>query len=185
MQEQPSTSDRVVEAATSVVQTRGYNGFSYADIADMVGIRTSSLHHHFPAKGDLGRELAIRYRRAFGEALADIESETDDRIARLQRYAELYARQLSEHGRMCLCGMLAAEYATLPAPVQDEVRGFFDEQRAWLARVLAEERRPATDARRRADVFLAGLEGALLVARTDGSTARFKRTARALVDTVA
>jgi len=80
---------------------------------------------------------------------------------------------------------LAAEYATLPAPVQDEVRGFFDEQRAWLARVLAEERRPATDARRRADVFLAGLEGALLVARTDGSTARFKRTARALVDTVA
>ena len=168
-----------------MVQTRGYNGFSYGDIADMVGIRKASLHHHFPGKADLGQEVARRYRRAFGEALADIESETDDRIARLERYAELYARQLSEHGRMCLCGMLAAEYATLPAPIQDEVRGFFDDQRAWLARVLGGERRPTADARRRADVFLAGLEGALLVARTDGSIARFRRTARVLVDAMA
>jgi len=134
MQAHSATADRVVEAATSVVQTRGYNGFSYADIADLVGIRTSSLHHHFPAKGDLGQEVASRYRRAFGEALADIESDTDDPIARLERYVHLYARQLSDHGRICLCGMLAAEYATLPAPVQGEVRGFFDDQREWLAR---------------------------------------------------
>src|SRR6516225_4203060 len=185
MEVQSATVDRVVEAATSVVQTRGYNGFSYADIADMVGIRKASVHHHFAGKGDLGQETASRYRRAFGEALADIESGTDDPVVRLGRYAELYARQLSEHGRMCLCGMLAAEYETLPAPVQDEVRGFFDEQRAWLARVLAGERRPPADARRRADVFLAGLEGALLVARTDGSIARFRRIARDLVDAVA
>jgi TetR/AcrR family transcriptional regulator, transcriptional repressor for nem operon len=185
MEAHSPTADRVVEAATSVVQTRGYNGFSYADIADMVGIRTSSVHHHFPGKGDLGQEVARRYRHAFGEALADIESDTDDRIARLDRYAELYARQLSKHGRMCLCGMLAAEYATLPAHVQGEVRGFFDDQRAWLARVLDGGRRPTADARRRADVFLAGLEGAMLVARTDGNVPHFRRIARALVDAVA
>jgi TetR/AcrR family transcriptional repressor of nem operon len=184
MEVRSGTADRVVEAATSVVQTRGYNGFSYADIADMVGIRKASLHHHFPGKADLGHEVASRYRRAFGEALADIESATNDPIERLERYVELYARQLSDHGRMCLCGMLAAEYATLPVPVQDEVRAFFDDQRAWLARVLREDRRPTADARRMADLFLAGLEGALLVARTDGSTARFRRTTRALVDAV-
>jgi TetR/AcrR family transcriptional regulator, transcriptional repressor for nem operon len=182
VQTQSVTADRLVEAATAVVQTRGYNGFSYADIADMVGIRKASIHHHFPAKGDLGQEVAMRYRRAFGQALADIESETDDATTRLERYAELYARQLSEHGRMCLCGMLAAEYATLPASVQDEVRAFFDDQRAWLACQLGEGRRPSAEARHRADAFLAGLEGALLVARTDGSIARFRRIARVLVD---
>ena len=185
MEAHTGTADRVVEAATSMVQTRGYNGFSYADIADVVGIRKASVYHHFAGKGDLGQEVARRYRRAFGEAMADIESETGDPVARLDRYAELYARQLSDHGRMCLCGMLAAEYATLPASIQGEVRGFFDDQRAWLARVLREDRRPAADARRRADVFLAGLEGALLVARTDGGIARFRRTARALIDAVA
>ena len=184
MQAHSGTADRVVEAATSVVQTRGYNGFSYADIADLVGIRKASVHHHFPGKGDLGQAVANRYRRAFSEALADIESDTDDPTARLERYVQLYARQLSDHGRICLCGMLAAEYATLPAPVQREVRGFFDDQRAWLTRVLGGERRPGADARRRADVFLAGLEGALLVARTDGSIARFRRTSRALIDAV-
>jgi TetR/AcrR family transcriptional repressor of nem operon len=175
----------VVEAATAVVQTRGYNGFSYADIADMVGIRKASVHHYFPGKGDLGQEVASRYRRAFGEALADIESETDEPTGRLERYVELYARQLSDQGRMCLCGMLAAEYATLPAAVQDEVRGFFDDQRAWLARVLGAAGRSAAEARRLADVFVAGLEGALLLARTDGSVARFRRIARVLVDSVA
>jgi TetR/AcrR family transcriptional regulator, transcriptional repressor for nem operon len=178
----PTTADQIVEVATAVVQTGGYNSFSYADIADAVGIRKASIHHHFPAKSDLGQEVARRYRQQFAGALDDIELKTDDVVLRLERYADLYARQLSHHGRMCLCGMLAAEYATLPAGVQEEVRGFFDEQREWLARTLSGERRPHTEARRLADAFLAGLEGALLVSRTDGSTARFRGIARVLID---
>ena len=177
-----ATADQIVEAATAVIQTRGYNGFSYADIADAVGIRKASVHHHFPGKSDLGQEVARRYRERFAEALSDLESRTDDAAARLEWYADLYARELSQHGRMCLCGMLAAEYATLPAGVQDEVRGFFDDQREWLARTLRGERRPPAEARRFADAFLAGLEGALLVCRTDGSTVRFRGIARVLID---
>ncbi len=133
----PATVDQIVEAATAVVQMGGYNSFSYADIADAVGIRKASIHHHFPAKSDLGQEVARRYRQRFAEALNDIELKTDDAVLRLERYADLYARHISQHGRMCLCGMLAAEYATLPAGVQEEVRGFFDEQREWLAHTLA------------------------------------------------
>ena len=177
-----STVDQIVEAATAVVQRRGYNSFSYADIAEAVGIRKASVHHHFPGKSDLGQEVARRYRQRFAEALIDLGSKTDDTVLRLERYADLYARQLSQHGRMCLCGMLAAEYATLPAGVQDEVRGFFDEQREWLARTLSGERWPRAEARNVADAFLAGLEGALLVSRTDGSTARFRGIARVLID---
>ena len=178
----PATVDQIVEAATAVVQMGGYNSFSYADIADAVGIRKASIHHHFPAKSDLGQEVARRYRQRFAEALNDIELKTDDAVLRLERYADLYARSISQHGRMCLCGMLAAEYATLPAGVQEEVRGFFDEQREWLAHTLRGERRPHTESRRLADAFLAGLEGALLVSRTDGSTARFRSIARVLID---
>ena len=159
-----ATADRIVEAATAVVQTGAVTtAFSYADIADAVGIRKASVHHHFPGKSDLGQEVARRYRRRFAETLSDLESGTDDAVLRLERYADLYARQLSQDGRMCLCGMLAAEYATLPAGVGDEVRGFFDDQREWLARTLGGERRPPAEARRLADAFLAGLEGAPLV----------------------
>ena len=182
MRADSTTADQIVEAATAIVQTRGYNGFSYADIADAVGIRKSSVHHHFPGKSDLGQEVARRYRRRFAETLSDLESGTDDAVLRLERYADLYARQLLQDGRMCLCGMLAAEYATLPAGVGDEVRGFFDDQREWLARTLGGQRRPPAEARRLADAFLAGLEGALLVSRADGGTARFRGIARVLID---
>lgn len=185
MREDSATADQIVEAATTVVQARGYNGFSYADIADAVGIRKASVHHHFPTKGDLGEEVARRYRRRFAEALSEFEefeASTADTIGRLGWYADLYARQLSQHGRMCLCGMLAAEYATLPAGVQDEVRAFFDDQREWLMGTFGGERRSRAEARRLADAFLAGLEGALLVSRTEGSTARFRGIARVLID---
>ncbi|MDP2026901.1 TetR/AcrR family transcriptional regulator [Sulfuriferula sp.] len=40
-----------------MVQRRGFNDFSYADIANEVGIRKASLHHHFPTKTDLGLAL--------------------------------------------------------------------------------------------------------------------------------
>lgn len=182
MREDSATADQIVEAATAVVQARGYNAFSYADIADAVGIRKASVHHHFSTKGDLGEEVARRYRRRFAEALSEFEASTDDTVGRLERYADLYARQLSQHGRMCLCGMLAAEYATLPAGVQDEVRGFFDDQREWLMGTVGGERPSRAEARRLADAFLAGLEGALLVSRTEGSTARFRGIARVLID---
>lgn len=182
MPAESATAQQIVEAATAVVQTRGYNGFSYADIADAVGIRKASVHHHFPGKSDLGQEVARRYRHRFTEMLRDLESRTDDAAVRLERYADLYARQLSQDGRMCLCGMLAAEYATLPDGVQEEVRGFFDDQRAWLVRTFGGERPSRAEARRLADAFLAGLEGALLVSRTDGGTVRFRGIARALID---
>ena len=39
---------------------------------------------------------------------------------------------------MCLCGMLAADYETLPTPMREAVIRFFDANEAWLTRVLEE-----------------------------------------------
>jgi len=182
MSDPSPTAERLIDAAQALVQTRGYNGFSYADLSTAVGIRKASVHHHFAVKGDLGRAVAARYRRTFAHALAEIEAATDQPRRRLDRYVELYASALSERGRMCLCGMLAAEFDTLPAPVQEEVRGFFADQRAWLRRVLAAGDRGGARAPSLADALLAGLEGALLVSRSDADAARFRATARVLLD---
>ena len=125
----PSTASRVLDAAEALVQVRGFNGFSYADIAAELQITKASLHYHFATKADLGEALITRYAARFLEALAEMD--TDGAAA----YAKLYADVLSQH-KMCLCGMLAAEYPTLPAPMQTAVLGFFDENEAWLAAVL-------------------------------------------------
>ena len=47
------TAERVVDAAEGLVQQHGYNGFSYDDVAQLVGIKKPSIHHHFPKKGEL------------------------------------------------------------------------------------------------------------------------------------
>lgn len=95
-----------MNSVPSSAQTRGFNGFSYADIAAELGITKASLHYHFATKADLGRTLIERYSVTFAEALSQIESSGLDARGQLQRYVQLYADVLSS-GRICLCGMSA------------------------------------------------------------------------------
>src|SRR5438105_15931363 len=104
-----ATSQRILDIAERLVQTRGYNGFSYADIAAALRVTKASLHYHYPAKADLGKELIERYERNFLVALAKIDEESADARDKLRRYAGLYAGVL-RGDRMCLRGMLAAEF---------------------------------------------------------------------------
>src|ERR1700733_4336739 len=108
----------ILDVAERLAQTLGYNGFSYADIAAQLGVTKASLHYHFPTKAELGRALIERYRTVFGAALEAIDQSDVTPREKLQRYVGLYDSVLSDE-RMCLCGMLAAEYATLPRPMQE------------------------------------------------------------------
>src|ERR1700691_4766243 len=110
------TADRVLDAAEALAQTRGFNGFSYAHIAEQLGITKASLHYHFRSKAQLGEALIARYARRFASALAEIDAAEPDASDKLTAYAALYSGVL-DGGRMCLCGMLAAEYETLPKPM--------------------------------------------------------------------
>lgn len=179
------TADRVLDAAERLAQQRGFNGFSYSDIASEVGVTTASLHYHFATKEALGLALLARYGRAFAEALDAIAAQGRDAAARLARYARPYENVL-EQDRMCLCGMLAAEYDTLPASMQAAVRAFFDANEDWLARQLEEGRAEGTlefrgTARDAARHWVSSLEGAMLLARSYGEPARLGAVARQLL----
>jgi TetR/AcrR family transcriptional regulator, transcriptional repressor for nem operon len=146
-----------------------------------VGITKASLHYHFPTKARLGLALIIRYQETFSAALEALDASGHDARELLRGYVQLYSGVLRRN-RMCLCGMLAAEYTTLPRPMQDALRGFFDANELWLARVLEQGQRmgmlgfhgsPMEEAR----LLLAALEGALLVARSYGDAARFESAA--------
>jgi TetR/AcrR family transcriptional repressor of nem operon len=181
----PNTAERILDIAERLVQLRGFNSFSYADVAAELGITTASLHYHFPSKAELGRALIARYAERFSEALERIDREEPDARAKLEAYAGLYADVLRGK-RMCLCGILAAEYATLPEPMRSAVIGFFNENQSWLADVLAQgqaERSLAvsgspTDV---AQGVLSTLEGAMLVARPYGDLERFDSASRQLL----
>src|SRR4030095_13743609 len=104
------TAQKILDTAERLVQTRGFNGFSYADIAATLRVTKASLHYHFPAKAELGQRLIERYEKNFKTALDSIDKVSTSAREKLKRYAEIYADVLRKN-RMCLCGMLAAEYA--------------------------------------------------------------------------
>jgi TetR/AcrR family transcriptional repressor of nem operon len=172
------TSQRILDIAERLVQTRGFNGFSYADIATAMNVTKASLHYHFPSKGELGKRLIERYERNFVAALAAIDAETSDAREKLRRYAAIYASVVRDN-RMCLCGMLAAEYGTLPEPMRDDMRHFFDENERWLVGVLQKGKRDKKlrftgSAATAAQGIVGSLEGAMMIARSYGDPARFR-----------
>ena len=180
-----ATATRILDIAERLVQTRGFNGFSYADVAAELAITKASLHYHFPSKSDLGEALVTRYAERFARALTSIDAEHVHAPAKLAAYAELYAQVLRDE-RMCLCGMLAAEYETVPDPIRGAVVDFLDENEAWLARVLERGRAEGSltfsePAAVTARSVVGGLEGAMLVARPYSAVDRFEATAAQLL----
>jgi TetR/AcrR family transcriptional repressor of nem operon len=171
------TAARVLDVAERLVQVRGFNGFSYADVAAELGVTKAALHYHFASKGELGAELVARYRARLARRLAGLDSGAPDPLARLRGYVGLYRAMLAE-GRLCLCAMLAAEYHTLPPPMQDQVLRFFTQNEDWLEPVLAQAAAVGTvtldgPPRAAAVALVAGLEGAMLVARPFADAGRF------------
>jgi TetR/AcrR family transcriptional regulator, transcriptional repressor for nem operon len=179
------TSVRILDAAERLMQMRGYNGISYADIASGLRLTNASLHYHFATKAELGKRLMERYTQTFLAALNKIDASAGSAPEKLERYVAIYAGVLANN-RMCLCGILAAEYATLPKAVKLEVTRFFDANEAWLAAVLEQGRQdrclsfsgPALEAAR---LLVAALEGAMMLARSYGDAKRFDAAAGRLL----
>jgi TetR/AcrR family transcriptional repressor of nem operon len=184
-----TTANRILDVAERLVQTRGFNGFSYADIALEVGITKASLHYHFATKAELGRTLIARYTEAFETALRAITARLPHADERLRAYVKVYADVLANE-RMCLCGMVAAEYGTLPPQMQEAIRVFFEFNESWLAGLLDQGNRegclsvhvPPHEAAR---MLVGALEGEMLVARAYGDPARFESAARLLLTQLA
>lgn len=174
-----STAEQIIDQARHRIMTRGYNGFSYADIADAVGIRKASIHHHFPAKSDLAKAVVEQSRaliHAQVEQLAKVEPDAGDQ---LRAYAGYWERCIADDSApFCVAAMLAAELPSLPDDLADSVRAHFAELTAWLDRVLALGVRQGNvslvrSSAEEADAFMSAIYGAMLSARAFGDPGRF------------
>lgn len=183
------TAGRILDSAERLVQSRGFNGFSYADVAAELGITKASLHYHFAGKAELGQALVERYAARFATALDGIDEAGGDAPAKLDAYTRIYADVLQKK-RMCLCGMLAADYETLPGPMREAVVRFFDDNETWLTGVLEQGQAEGSlaidgSATEAAQALVGGLEGAMLIARPYGEPGRFQAAATRLLDSLA
>lgn len=156
----------LIQEATTAIQTNG-TSFSFQQLAEQLGVRAPSLHHHFRRKSDLIDAAAAQYIEVFEDAVAKLED--TNAVNRLTAYVDVFTAP-SREGRFCLCGALTADWQDTSPAMQKRIRAFFDGQLAWVERTV-EQGQAAGELRRDFDPeafargFIAALEGALLLAR--------------------
>lgn len=173
-----NTRTALLNSAESAARQRGYDGFSYADLARDVGIRKASIHHYFPKKADLALELLDRYAASFMDDLAEIDTSNSSAADKLRAYHGLYRDALVGGTQLCLCVAFSAGRNSLSEPVLQVLNQFRADSVEWLTRVLNIATDDGSvagliDAEAEAHATLALMEGAQLVARAANSATPF------------
>lgn len=180
--------EQLLEHTLVLIRRRGFNGFSYRDLAELVGVKTSSIHYYFPTKDDLVLEAVKTYSAAMSERLRSIDTSLP-----VTEQAAIYLapfRASCGSDQICLCGMLSAETLCLPESVHELLQTFFLMNERWLTGLLerAQPQRatpfPVPPARL-AQVVFGSLQSGLISARLFGTSDRVESAADTLLAAVA
>jgi TetR/AcrR family transcriptional repressor of nem operon len=184
-----ATRERILDVAQAMVQEQGYNAVSFRDLSAAVKVRAASIHYYFPSKEDLATALVERYRSFFSAGRESLDQKGLAAVRKLKQYVEVVRTAFRQTGRMCLCGVLAAEMSSLPKAVAQGVQAFFLENEEWLAGVLASGRSAGElhfegTAEHVAQTLFASLEGALMSAWTFKDEGRITRAGKLIFESV-
>lgn len=166
------TRARIVDAAQQLLRTRSYLGFSFNDVAEQVGIRKASLHHHFASKEALGLELLATAAERFRQwrAAAPVAP-----AQALEAFFAMYRGTLEAGSAVCPGGAFAPGWGCTEPALQEAVQAMRGDQVDWLTAVFKAQdntRTRAQAAALAASVF-ATCQGALVSARVTGKAKDF------------
>ena len=179
-----TTHQKLVDSARYLIQTRGYNGFSYADVAEEVQVRKASIHHHFPTKADLALAVVEESRAGIAHQIALIADGEFDPVEKLQLYIEYWERCITDDtAPFCVAGMLAAELPSLPTELAEGVRMHFRDLSRWLETILSKGAQLGVfrfqgAASAETEAFISLVYGAMLTARAYGDPTKFAEVSR-------
>ncbi len=183
------TYEKILDVAERLMVSRGYNAFSYADIAPEVGVGKATIHHHFPSKADLAATVLARYRKNNRRHVEGLLAAVADPVARLEAYIGFWEDCIRRQDMpFCIGALLASEIPSLPEAVVQQVRGHFADLAGWLRAVIEDgvangllkaEHGSAVAA----DCLIASVHGAMLAARVaDSDPTVFSAIARRALD---
>ena len=175
-----NTAERIMDVAEAGMRTGGYNSVSYRDIAAEIGIKSASVHYHFPQKQDLGVAVVRRYKERFVLTLGDPKAPSLSWQDKQDLLVRQFRAALVDDEMICLCGLLGAEAPGLPAVIVAEVSQFFQFLIDWLTEVKSQSDNPE-QAAPKATMMISALEGALILASGTGDRSKFEAVATLLL----
>lgn len=187
--ENKNKEETILKATEEMIRKGGYNGFSFREIAKQVGIKSSSVHYHFPTKEDLGVAVAKYYTDRFLDSLGDPENLVQKGENPIQRYVDAFRHALLVDKRMCMCGLLGAEIDGLPAAIVTETQTFFKRNIEWLEQSYeyldSSDNKDAAEKKKSASIkaiqTLALLEGAIISSNVLGDINVFEQAIEGLI----
>lgn len=130
-----TTRENIIEKADQFIRNKGYNAFSFKDISNDIGIKTASIHYHFPTKSDLG-VATIKEHIARTEALKKRVA-NESPLIKLEAFLDVQT-QIKKENKVCIVGSLATDLNTLDESIKTELQGFAQIVITWLTEVLIE-----------------------------------------------
>lgn len=168
----------LVRAAVRRFRERGYAATGLAEVLADSGAPRGSLYHHFPGgKAELGAAAVAAAGESVERVLRDLAREAPDAPAFLEAYAERLALWLEASAWRAGCPIAttlletAADEPALAAAGEVALA-------SWHARIAERFRAdglPDAEAAARAEIVVAAVEGALLLARVQRSAAPIRR----------
>lgn len=162
-----------MDRAAQLLMSRGFNGFSYRDIATHLGVKNAAVHYHFPAKADLALALIDEYRNTLRRRTSEFMAYGGPALPQLEGFFAFTSQQCEQGRCICPFGAFSVDYMDVPEEVRGATADLIGETVTWLTRVLEVGRKHGEfkfngDAKSKALLILAGLQGARQLARVDG-----------------
>jgi TetR/AcrR family transcriptional repressor of nem operon len=181
------TKTALLNSAERAARRLGFDGFSYAYLAEEVGIRKASIHHHYPSKATLSVALMQRYHTDFEKACRDIETAEPSGAGRLLALINRYRSALDGGKSLCLCVSFSTSRESLPPDVITQISRFRAMLISWLKVTLEVGKSDGTiagvgDLGQEAAAILPLLEGAQLAARAEENPDLFDKAMQLLVN---
>lgn len=172
--EPTKTQIKILKTAECLIQKRGYNAFSYRDLSEVLGIKTSSIHYHYPTKEELAVAV-IKWQKKNQCRLLD-EIRDNNALSTKEKLIllvdKIIAVTYKDDFKMCLGGMFASDMHSLSEDIRNETRSFFNYLREWIEGVLVDGQRKGdytikvgSSVEKFACYVLIQIEGGLLLSR--------------------
>ena len=169
-----NTQRAILDLAESLLQDKGFNGFSYAHIAAELGVKNAAIHYHFPSKEELGCAVVKRYRDRFKLWVNNARVKDLPPEKKLDWFFGIYIHMRADNGKVCLAGSLETDFNAIPDALREQARSLTQELLSWLQATLNEGREAGVfrlngEAASKAALVLSSLQGGLQMARALGT----------------
>jgi TetR/AcrR family transcriptional repressor of nem operon len=130
------TNQQILFYARNFLQCRGYNGFSYKDISQKLGIKNAAIHNYYPRKEDLVAALLEASRNKLAADITQLVETGCSSREHLQYYFDYALKEFDEGKSICPPGSVILDFEELPDKVKKQSLLLIDDILIWISRVL-------------------------------------------------